>query len=104
MLDPGKHTAPITAVQSFVNNPADFNVDSVPFDYFVVYSAQQFEDQALITHIGIATVTSPEDAFFRGEIAIVSSPSFGFVMRLLCLLRLPQFAPFAIHVGNTATR
>ena len=40
MLYARKDAAPVTAIESLVNDPADFNVNSVPFDDFVIYLAQ----------------------------------------------------------------
>jgi len=44
MLYAREDAAPITAIQSFVNDPADFNVNSATFYDFVIYSGEQFQD------------------------------------------------------------
>ena len=97
MFDARENAAPITAIESLVNDPADFDVDSVPFYDFVIYSTQQIQDQALISHIGMGSVTPSEHALFRRETAIVISPCFGLVLQHL--LRMP----FVVHMATPDT-
>jgi len=94
---PVKTPAPITAIESLVNDPADFNVNSVTFYDFVIYATQQIQDQALISHIRMGSVAPSKPALFRRETAIVISPCLGLVLQHL----LPM--PFLIHVA-TPTR
>ena len=53
MLNAGKDAAPVGAIECLVNDSADFNVNSVPAQNFVVYPAQQFQDEAPIVNIRI---------------------------------------------------
>lgn len=53
MFDPGKHAAPVTAIECFVDDPSGFNVNAMPFYDFVINPTKQLQDEALISHIRI---------------------------------------------------
>jgi len=69
MLDAGENTAPVTTIQSLVNNSVDFYINPVAAQDPVVDSTQQIEKPALLAHGGLA-----------GGIRAIS-PCFGFVVR-----------------------
>ena len=69
MLDAGENTAPVTTVQSLVNNSVNFYINSIATQDPVVDATQQVEKPALLAH----------GRFARGVLAI--SPCFGFVVR-----------------------
>src|SRR5687768_7455987 len=69
MFDAGEDTAPVTTVQSLVNNSVNFYINSVTTQNSVVDSTQQVEKPALLAHGRLA----------RRVLAV--TPCFGFVMR-----------------------
>ena len=69
MLDAGEDAAPVTAVDGFINNSANFYINPITTEYAVVNPAKQIEQPALFPHRRIA-----------GRFASVS-PCFGFVVR-----------------------
>ena len=99
MLDAGKDAAPVSAIESLVNDSADFNIDSVATEDFVVYPAQQFQDEAPIVNIRIwmGTRKPRERLILQTKTIFVTSPSFGLVFEHL----LPM--PFVIHCGTPDT-
>src|SRR6185295_6124060 len=69
MLDTGEHTAPVTTVQSLVNNSVDFYINFVAAENSVVDATKQIEKPALFSHRRLVG-------------AFVSlSPGFGLVRR-----------------------
>lgn len=96
MLYARKDAAPVTAIESLVNDSADFKINSVPGQNFVIYHTEQFQESALISHIrmGVGSVTPSEVvALFSRENVFVISPCLGFVLRRL----LPM--TFLVHVA-----
>ena len=69
MLDTGENTAPVTTIQSLVNNSVNFYINPVAAQDPVIEPTQQIEKPALLAHGGFA----------GGILAI--SPCFGFVVR-----------------------
>jgi hypothetical protein len=53
MLDAGKDAAPVPAIESPVNNPSDFHINSISGQNFVIYPTQQIEEPALLSSIRI---------------------------------------------------
>jgi hypothetical protein len=96
MLHARKDAAPVTAIESFVNDSADFKINPVPGQNFVIYQTEQFQESALISHIrvGVGSVTLSEQLLFSRETVFVISPCLGFVLRRL----LPM--PFLVHVAS----
>ena len=95
MLYARKDAAPVTAIESFVNDSADFKINSVPGQNFVIYQTEQLQESALISHIGMGagSVTLSEPVPFSREKVFIISPCLGFVLRRL----LPM--PFLVHVA-----
>jgi len=50
MLDAREYAAPVTAVQSFINNSVDFDIDSFAADDLVVNSTKEIQQTALVMH------------------------------------------------------
>ena len=100
MLNARKDAAPVSAIECLVNDSADFNINSVPAQNFVIYPAQQFQDEAPIVHIRIwmGTAKSSERLIFSRETVFVTSPSFGLVLK-----HLPPMS-FVVHVATPDTR
>ena len=69
MLDAGEDAAPVTAVDSFVNDSSHLDINFVATQNPVVDPAQQIQQAALLPHRGFAV----------GVLTV--SPRFGFVMR-----------------------
>ena len=99
MLYAREDAAPVTAIESLVNDSADFNINSVPAENFVVYPTQQFQESALISHIriGMGSVKPSKHVLFSRETVFVILPCFGFVLKHLMPL------PFMVHVAPPDT-
>ena len=69
MLDAGEDAAPVTTVNRFVNDSANFDINFVATQNPVVYPAQQIQQAALLPHRGLAVRL------------LTIAPGFGFVMR-----------------------
>ena len=69
MLDAGEDAAPVTTVDSFVNDSSHFDINFVATQNPVVYPAQQIQQAALLPHRGLAVRL------------LTIAPGFGFVMR-----------------------
>ena len=94
MLYARKDAAPVTAIKRLVNDSADFKVNSVPGQNFVIYQTEQFQESALISDIGmgVGSVTLSEHVLSRENVFVIS-PCFGFVLRRMLPL------PFLVHVA-----
>ena len=99
MLYARKDAAPVTAIKRLVNDSADFKVNSVPGQNFVIYQTEQFQESALISDIrmGVGSVTLSEHVLSRKRVFVIS-PCLGFVLRRL----LPM--PFLVHVAPDKCR
>ncbi len=95
MLNARKDAAPVSSIECLVNDSADFNINSVPAQNFVIYSAQQFQDEAAIVHIRILRGTSKasERLIFLRETDFVTPPSFGLILKHLSPMS------FMVHVA-----
>lgn len=95
MFNAGKDAAPVSAIECLVNDSADLNIDSVPADDFVVYPAQQFQNEAAIVNIRIwmGPGKPSEGLIFSTKTVFVTSPSFGLVFEHL------RPMPFLIHMA-----
>ena len=80
MLDAGVNAAPVATIQSLINDAANLYVDPVTLYDFVINLAQQFQNQTLISHIRICSVTPSEQTLLGREIALAISPGLGFVL------------------------
>jgi hypothetical protein len=69
MLDAGENTAPVTTVQSFINDAVDFYIDLIAAQDSIVDATQQIEKPALFAHGRIA------------GLFLTVSPCLGFVVR-----------------------
>ncbi len=98
MLDACKHAAPVTAIESLVDDSADFNINPVPTQNFVIYQSQQFQKSTLISHIRICMgrLKLRKSALFSPAIVFVISPLLGLVLKHL----LPML--FMVHVAPPA--
>jgi hypothetical protein len=96
MLYALKDDAPVTAIEILLNDSADFKINSVPGQDFVIYQTEQLQESALISHIrmGVGSVTLSEHVLFSRENAFGISPCLGFVLRRM----LPM--PFLVHVAS----
>src|SRR5687767_2993106 len=101
MLDAGKYAAPVAAVQSFINNSVNLDIDSLAADYPVVDAAKEIQQPALV-----------EDAWVRRRrrtgfvCRVVEPPCFGFVHRGspgTCQHYIPE-AVFREHVSRRTAR
>src|SRR6185503_5764589 len=71
VLDARKHTAPVTAIESFVDHSTNFHVYPFAVDDFVIYLAQQFQAFGLISRTGniLAPVNhSKSSTCYRGTL------------------------------------
>src|SRR6267378_3955306 len=95
MLYACKDAAPVAAIESPVNDSADFKINSVPGQNFIIYPAEQFEQSRLISHIrnGVGALTTGERIIFTSEKGFIISPCLGRVLRLLLPL------PSMVHVA-----
>src|SRR6266850_6856022 len=95
MLYTGKHTAPVRAVESLVNDSTGFNIHSIATQNFVIYPTKQIQQSALIQHVraGMGSVGPHERILFHSETVFVSSPCFG------CVLRRLLSVPYLVHVA-----
>src|SRR5687768_15566671 len=94
MLDARKDAAPVGAVDCLVNHLTDFDINSVPSKYFVIYSSQQFQDETSIVDVRSRMRTRPSERvrLFRKSV-FVASPSFGLVLTHLLAM------PFTLHLA-----
>lgn len=83
MLDTGENAAPVATVEGLVNDPTRFNINSLSFDDFVIYSSEQFQNQGLVADIRVRSVPPTKYSLVRRETAIVISPCFGLVLNHL---------------------
>jgi len=99
MLYACKNATPVTAIESFVNYSAYFNIDSVPGQDFVIYQTQQFQQSALIERIrvGVGSVKLSKNTLFSREKVFVTSPLLGLVLKHLT----PR--AFLVHVAPPNT-
>ena len=69
MLDAREDAAPVTAVDSFVNDSSHLDINFVTAQDPIIDPAQQIQQAALLPHRGLAVRV------------LTVSPGFGFVMR-----------------------
>src|SRR3989442_15058402 len=96
MFNAGKDAAPVPTIESLVNDSANFKVNSVPAQNFVIYPTQQFPEPTLISQIRMrrGSMKPLEHVLFSRETGFVISPCFGVV------LKHPLPMPFMVKVAT----
>src|SRR5262245_51797096 len=82
MLDAGEDAAPVKTTDGFVNVSADLNVDAGAFQDFVIYTAQQIQQAALVAPLtmdGFEAMARRIEAGVCDKGGIVALPSSKFI-------------------------